>query len=205
VPSLVLDLRGNEGGADEVGAELLGYIVPRTVTIPASRTLLRYERVAADLLPYLDTWDRSFFDVTRRARPAGDGFYALEGEGGAVTLKPNGRGYAGKVYLLVDAGNSSATFLLARLLKQERLATLVGQETGGNLRGTNGGWIAFLRLPRSRIEVDVPLKGYFPMEAQPDGGLTPDAVVPVSVEDVARGVDPELEAARRLIAGGALP
>lgn len=205
VPSLVLDLRGNEGGADEVGAELLGYIVPRTVTVPARRTLLRYERVASDLLPYLDTWDRSFFDVTRTVKPAGDGFYALEGEGGAVTLKPNGRGYAGKVYLLVDAGNSSATFLLARLLKQERLATLVGQETGGNLRGTNGGWIAFLRLPRSRIEVDVPLKGYFPMEAQPDRGLTPDVVVPVSVEDVARGVDPELEAARRLIAGGALP
>jgi C-terminal processing protease CtpA/Prc len=158
-------------------------------------------RVAPDLRPYLDTWDKSFFDVTGRVTQKGDGFYALEGEGDAVTLKPNGRGYAGKVYLLVDAGNSSATFLLARLLKQERLATLVGQETGGNLRGTNGGWIAFLRLPRSRIEVDVPLKGYFPFDAQPDRGLTPDVVVPVSVEDVARGVDTELEAVRRMIAG----
>ena len=201
VPNLVLDLRGNEGGADEVGAELLGYLVPRKVTVPANQTLLRYVRVAPDLLPLLDTWDKSFFDVTGRVTPVGDGLYALKGEGGAVTLKPNGRGYGGKVYLLVDAGNSSATFLLARLLKQERLATLVGQETGGNLRGTNGGWIAFLRLPRSRIEVDVPLKAGFPLDPQPDRGLTPDVVVPVSVEDVARGVDAELEAVRRLIAG----
>ena len=201
VPNLVLDLRGNEGGADEVGAELVGYLVPRKVTVPANQTLLRYVRVAPDLLPHLDTWDKSFFDVTGRVTPGGNNFYALTGEGGAMTLKPNGRGYAGKVHLLVDAGDGSATFLLARLLKQERLATLVGQETGGNLRGTNGGWIAFLRLPRSRIAVDVPLKGYFPFDAQPDRGLTPDVVVPVSVEDVARGVDTELEAVRRMIAG----
>ena len=131
VPNLVLDLRGNEGGADEVGAELVGYLVPRKVTVPANRTLLRYERVGADLL-----------------------------------------------------------------------ATLVGQPTGGNLRGTNGGWIAFLRLPRSRIELDLPLKGYFPMDEQPDRGLVPDVVVPESVEDVVLGSDAPLEAVQRLIAAG---
>ena len=202
VPNLVLDLRGNEGGADEVGAELVGYLVPRKVTVPANRTLLRYERVGADLRPYVDSWDDSFFDVTGRVTPAGDGFYALKGEGGATTLEPNGRGYSGRTYVLVDAGNSSATFLLARLLAQERLATLVGQPTGGNLRGTNGGWIAFLRLPRSRIELDLPLKGYFPMDEQPDRGLVPDVVVPESVEDVVLGSDAPLEAVQRLIAAG---
>lgn len=31
--------------------------VPRKVTVPANRTLLRYQRVAPDLRPYVDTWD----------------------------------------------------------------------------------------------------------------------------------------------------
>jgi hypothetical protein len=54
------------------------------------------------------------------------------------------------------------------------LATLIGRETGGNRRGTNGGRVAFLKLPASGIEVDVPLVGYFPATPQSDRGIVPD-------------------------------
>ena len=48
---------------------------------------------------------------------------------------------------------------------------LVGQPTGGNQRGITGGAFFFLRLPNSKIEVDVPLIGQYPATEQPDGGL----------------------------------
>ncbi|MCS3810253.1 hypothetical protein FHY19_003321 [Xanthomonas arboricola] len=62
---------------------------------------------------------------------------------------------SGRVFVLTSADNSSATFEFARQLQRNGLATLVGQPTGGNLRGINGGAFFFLHLPNSHIEVDL--------------------------------------------------
>jgi hypothetical protein len=77
------------------------------------------------------------------------------------------------------------------------IGKLVGQATGGNLRGINGGAFFFLNLPNSRIEIDLPLIGQFPLEPQPDAGLTPDIEVPLRAQDIASGRDAELEAVRQ--------
>ena len=45
--------------------------------------------------------------------------------------------------VLVNAANSSATFQFAKLVKDNQLGTLVGQPTGGNQRGINGGAFFF--------------------------------------------------------------
>ncbi|MBC7805157.1 MAG: hypothetical protein H7145_03305 [Akkermansiaceae bacterium] len=47
--------------------------------------------------------------------------------------------FVGHLYVLVDSSNSSATFQFAKVIKQNNLGTLVGQPTGGNQRGINGG------------------------------------------------------------------
>jgi C-terminal processing protease CtpA/Prc len=104
------------------------------------------------------------------------------------------------VFVLIGAVNSSATFDFARAVRRAGVGTLVGQTTGGNLRGINGGAFFFLRLPNSRIEMDLPLVGQFPPTPQPDGGVAPDIAVPRTVEDVQRGVDAELAAALAAIA-----
>jgi hypothetical protein len=92
-----------------------------------------------------------------------------------------GKPFLGKVFVIVDSSNSSATFQFARLLKEKRLGKLVGGPTGGNLRGINGGAFFFLRLPKSEIEMDLPLIGTFPESARPDAGLDPDIfVAPIS-------------------------
>jgi hypothetical protein len=75
------------------------------------------------------------------------------------------------------------------------LGTLVGQTTGGNRRGINGGAFFFLRLPNSTIELDLPLVGQFPLDPQPDAGIEPDIAVRVTRADVANGRDVELDAA----------
>ncbi len=103
--------------------------------------------------------------------------------------------------MLIDASNSSATFQFARLVQEKKLGTLVGEPTGGNLRGINGGAFFFLRLPKSQIEMDLPLIATFPVSPQPDSGLTPDVTIVPILDDIVQGRDPELEKVAQLLEG----
>ena len=193
--NFIVDLRGNEGGID-AGNPILAHLVGRDLPLQQYERRVRYRKVPDDLTPYLDTWDPSFKDWGEKAVDLHDGFFRLtkydDDELGDV-IKPEGKRYAGKVWVLVDAANSSATFQFARTVQENHLATLVGEPTGGNLRGINGGAFFFLRLPNSKIEVDLPLIGTFPAKAEPDRGLQPDAEVKLKAEDIAAGRDRVLE------------
>jgi hypothetical protein len=150
---------------------------------------------------YLDTWDRSFRDWGADAVDDQDGFFRLadvnDGDESTLVLRQRGPRFTGKVVVLMDASNSSATFQFEETVKRCGLATLIGQPAGGNLRGINGGAFFFLRLPKSGIEVDLPLIGRFPTVKQPDGTLTPHVYIQRHPRDLVQGTDPELTAARR--------
>jgi C-terminal processing protease CtpA/Prc len=199
--ALVIDLRGNEGGTG-VGDSILARLTPRDLRLDGFRRLVRRRSVPERLRPYLDTWDRSFLDWGDQATGPRDGFYTLtryDDEPGASVVRASPRPFRGRTLVLVDASNSSATFEFAQAVRRSRLATLVGQTTGGNQRGINGGAFFFLRLPNSGIEVDLPLIGFYPPGERPDAGIVPDVAVEPSAEDVARGVDTELLAAMELL------
>jgi Peptidase family S41 len=193
---LIVDLRQNEGGLD-VGNVILSHLVTSDLRLPQYERRVRYRRAPTALRPYLDTWDTTFANLGADAVGPVGGFYRLDREAGSVlhAVAPH---FAGRVYVLVGAANSSATFQFALIAKQRRLATLVGQSTGGNRRGINGGAFFFLRLPNSGLEVDLPLIGTFPTTPQPDAGVAPDVVVTPNIGDIARGDDAELAAAQQL-------
>jgi hypothetical protein len=201
---LIIDLRANEGG-DSVGDRILAHLVDQNLPAEPVVRKTRYRKVPDDLRPLLETWDPAFYDWGDAAVDLGDGFYRLtkydNDTGGAVVeaLKPR---YAGRVWVLIGAVNSSATFEFAAAVQRHRLGTLVGQPTGGNQRGITGGAFFFLRLPRTGIEVDLPLIGQFPVSDRPlpDAGLEPDVYVQPRVEDIATGRDAELEEVLRRIA-----
>jgi hypothetical protein len=198
---LVVDVRGNEGGLD-VGDEIVKHLTTREVRRPTLVPRVRYRRVPAELAPYLDTWDPSFKDWGAAAVDSADGFFRLrrsasDDPGSAIV--PAAPTFAGRTWVLVGPTNSSATFQFAQLVQENRLGTLVGQPTGGNQRGINGGAFFFLRLPGSRIELDLPLIGTFPVDARPDAGIEPDIRVAATPSDIARGRDVELEAVRARI------
>jgi C-terminal processing protease CtpA/Prc len=201
VSHLIVDLRGNEGGLD-VGDVLLSRLIHEDLRLAQFKRLVRYRRVPDSLAPYLDTWDPSFKDWGDAAIEPAKGFFTLtkyddDARGNVIT--PASKPFRGRMTVLVDAANSSATFQFEQVLQQHKLATLVGQPTGGNQRGINGGAFFFLRLPKSGIEVDLPLIGRYPLEDSPDAGLQPDVYVKPRVEDIARGVDTELEKAKSLV------
>ena len=203
---LVIDLRGNEGGSD-VGDVIVSHLITAPVPRQVVTRLVRYRRVPDDLAPYLDTWDPTFKDWGSAAIDSTDRFYRLRRDadddlGGVIT--PSLPTFAGRVWVLVGATNSSATFEFAQTVRQNQLGTLVGQPTGGNQRGINGGAFFFLRLPRSAIELDLPLIGQFPDGDRPDAGLQPDILVVPTVNDIARGRDAELDAVRTQVRRHAL-
>mgnify|MGYP001764140290 CR=1 FL=1 len=202
---LIIDLRGNEGG-DAVGDRILAHLLARDARAEPVERRTRYRAVPAALRPHLDTWDPSFFDWGESAVDAGNGFYRLtkydDGDVGGAVIKPKAPRFTGRVWVLVGAVNSSATFEFASAVRRERVGTLVGQPTGGNQRGITGGAFFFLRLPRTGFEADLPLIGQFPVTAQPvpDAGIEPDVYVQPRVEDIAAGRDAELAAVMERIA-----
>jgi C-terminal processing protease CtpA/Prc len=205
VTGLVIDLRDNEGGLD-VGNTILAHLVASDLRVPQYERRVRYRRVSASLVPYLDTWDRSFLDWgDQAAGPDANGFYRLtrydDAPGGDV-IAPSGPRFTGRVLVLVGAVNSSATFQFAQIVQREKLGRLVGQPTGGNQRGINGGAFFFLRLPNSHLEADLPLIGRFPDRDMPDAGLVPDVPVTRTVQGIAQGRDEELDAALRVLRTG---
>jgi hypothetical protein len=200
---LIIDLRGNEGGND-CGNVILTRLIDRDLAPSINQRFVRYRRAPEALHPYLDTWDRSFLDWGDQAQPDPErpGFYVLTRPGDTVeaaAIRPAGRRFSGKVVVLCDASNSSATFGFAETVKDNGLATLLGTPTGGNRRGINGGAFFFLRLPASGIVVDLPLIASFPVTSQPDAAIAPDVFVPTTAEDIRAGRDAQMEAATRLI------
>lgn len=210
VPALILDIRGNEGGED-VGNEILAHLIDAPMSLSPMRRLVRYRRVPDNLVPYLETWDNGFRDWGASAvelaepwptAPREVTYLKLtryDDDSSGDVIRPHGKRFRGRVLVLIDATNSSATFQFAQTVQLHHLGTLIGQPTGGSQRGINGGAFFFLRLPKSGIELDLPLIGTFPPEPTPDAGVTPDVVVTRTAAAIAEGGDPELRAARVLL------
>ena len=192
--TLIVDLRGNEGGTDEVGRELLARIATAPIRVESLDRKLRYRKVPDGLLPHLTTWDPAFKDWGNSVMEVGDGFYRkIQNTAVDDQVKPAANAFGGDVYVLVGAANSSATFQFAEAAQRSGRAKLVGQTTGGNQNGINGGAFFFLKLPNSGIEIDLPLIGYFPLMPRPDRGIDPDIPVRPSVDAIVRGADAEME------------
>jgi Peptidase family S41 len=199
--AVILDVRQCEGGNDEVVTELLRYLAPKPFNRAPERQLWRVDHFDPSQLSFLDTWNPKLKTMTAAEfAPTSDGFFErLSDRAARVPVRPYPQAFTGKVYALCGPRNSSAAFQLLRELQTNHIATLVGQPTGGNRRGTTGGQFVMLRLPNTGFEVDVPLIAYSPIRAQPDQGLEPDEEVALTVEDLRAGHDPEMARVRELL------
>ncbi len=112
IQNLIIDIRGNEGGDDEVNLVLGKKLAKKQIEFPAFKELLRYENVSDEFRPYLNTWDKSFYNRSGQVIKQENGFYTWKKDRGNSIIKQNSKAFQGTTYLLVDAANSSATFFL---------------------------------------------------------------------------------------------
>ncbi len=196
---LVVDIRGCEGGLD-CGQEILKRFAQKDIAPPQIRRLVRYQKTPESLNPYLDTWDVRFKDWGAGVTKFDERFW-LHNLTQDQPITASNAPLAVPLVVLIGPQNSSATFQFAAHLKQEKLATLIGEPTGGNRRGINADAFFFTRLPASGLEFDLPLIGTFPIKAQPDSGIDPDIRVSLTAADIALGKDPVMERALAFLKG----
>lgn len=198
IPNLIIDIRLNEGGDGAIGGKILSHLLNKPYQFVSDQSTSAYERAPYKLAKYMDTWDFSFFDRTGQVEKITEGTAAekyrfLPNYKKLQTIEPVAKPYRGKTYILISAENSSATFQFALLSQQSAAATLVGQTTGGNQRGLNGGQLAWVVLPNSGVAVDIPLLAATYLATTPDASVNPDVPVLPSFEASAAGRDVEME------------
>ncbi|MEO1263428.1 MAG: S41 family peptidase [Bacteroidota bacterium] len=200
IKHLIIDIRKNNGGADEMLEELFGYLSKENSSFNREgRT--RYLEFPESLKPYVQTWGDNpwYFNLQPKKKKPTDGYYIFK-ENFTQKTDQSKMTFSGDVYLLTSAANTSLAFYTAYRFQKQEMGLSIGQETGGNLNDINGGQILFLRLPYSQIEIDFPVMGGFTIEPQPDMGVKPDIEIEYTIEDIIAGRDLEIETALKMIA-----
>lgn len=191
---LIMDIRGNEGG-DDCGNPLLRRLIDRPTQAINFVEKVRFETVPDVLAPHVSTWDEGFKSIGVGGRKLDDGFIERPARDTVPALLPSAKKLRVPVAALIGPANSSATFGFIYSARQTGRIKLFGRQTGGNLRGINGGGFFFTQLPQSGIEFDLPLVGYFAPTPQPDKGIDPDVLVAPTAQDIALGRDTAMDAA----------
>jgi hypothetical protein len=207
ITNLILDLRTNEGGSTDARNSLLKYILPKDFEAKEyeERPFYSFLEVPKKLIPFLNTWDESFFDPKSEKdyKKNEFGFYEEQSLGSKSNknfddFKINNNSFKGNTYLMTSPVNSSAAFEFAWVFKKYKAGKIIGEKTGGTKQGLNGGRFFFLRLPYSRIEIDLPFI-YQAHIGQLDEGISPDYSVTASQKGIYEGKDTQLDFVLKLI------
>lgn len=197
---LIIDVRGNEGGLTDVTDYLVNKLAKKDGEMVFRKPHLAYKKVNDNLRPYLSTWSKWFYNTSLWTKKLNDRYRTIKFSGNKPKrIKKNKKAFLGESYLLIDESNSSATFILAEICKKNNYATLVGTETGGTKQGITAGQIFFLTLPNTKIEVDIPLIGQYPMKTLADEGISPDVWVERTLEGYISNRDEQFDKVIELI------
>ncbi len=184
--ALVLDLRGNLGGRLLEAGLTLGAFIDGPWAVASVKGELAWRGVyAIEAGP-----GGTLRGVARLERPDGGILSELRL---ADPLR-----FEGPVVVVVGAENASAAEVVAGALAEAGRARVVGERTAGNVEAVR----AFELPDGSRVLVAIANLSTA-AEASLDGGVVPDVEARSTVRELARGVDPPVAEARRLL--GELP
>jgi carboxyl-terminal processing protease len=187
---LIIDLRGNIGGS--LGfARLASYLCPDRIPIGHSLTPTRLRRgYTRDTLPRVPMPRSTPEFIWALAR------FAVRDK--SVMLLTQGLGpqpFHGRVVMLVNEWTNSAAEMLASFAAENRLATIVGKKTAGNILG------AVNRPVGSSYWLRVPIFGWYTsngkcLEGQ---GVAPDVDADVDLVSLEEEVDQQIRTAAGLL------
>lgn len=151
---LILDLRGNGGGAVVNVQRLLSYLLSEPFNLYDSVSISR-AGFRKEFKPYL-----GFSALLGRMylNNRDDNTYYRRYSSQKPKNKPAGKyGYTGKLYILMDGGSYSATTFTISLLKNRERGIFVGTPPGGADWGSFAGRTYSAKLKHTKLKLNVPL------------------------------------------------
>ena len=187
IPNLIIDVRNNGGGVDDVLTKIYSYIAEEPVVSQG------YSKVnkqgGFECFKYvLNIPAEAEMFPNFKAEVGRDGFYQYpESE---IKVEPDSVvNYRGRVYVLTNENSASATTLFPALLVKNHRGVVVGRETRTAYHFMNALKFAEICLPNSKIVVRIPLVEIcfdtVVNQRIPFGrGVIPDYEVPLTLDEI---------------------
>jgi C-terminal processing protease CtpA/Prc len=195
--TLVLDLRNNGGGEDELGKLLLSYLVDKPFQY--------YDQLVINALAFPNFQK---YTAIPKAPPdsvermANGKYRALENSHPNLGLQqPSSPTFQGKVFILINAGCFSTTAEFLSVVHFRKRGTFIGEEAGGGYYGNTSGPVPALTLPHTKVVVYVPLVSYYLAVKgykAASHGVLPDQPIHYTIDELLAGKDKELALALEL-------
>ena len=156
--NLILDLRDNRGGSDELGLLLLSHLVPDSIT---EFTKMHLKTIDSDLLmKYGDLGPELYEKLLKLTQQVNDTTFLLQDEVTLEPFPPSKPTFMGNLYVLINGNTFSTATDVCSILYSKGLATFIGEETGGGYYGNTSGLITQVTLPNTGFQLRLPLVRY---------------------------------------------
>jgi C-terminal processing protease CtpA/Prc len=193
--ALIIDLRGNGGGEDELGQLLVSYLI--------NEPFKYYDDLVINSMSFsFAKYAKSMGKVPENmVEKRADGKVHAIGHPNWGIKQPSKPHFAGKVFILINGGSFSTTSEFLSQAHFHKLATFIGEESGGGYYGNSSGLMPLLTLPNTKLTLRVPLMTYYMAVSgykQASHGVIPDYPVEHTIADLIAGRDKDMELALKL-------
>jgi Peptidase family S41 len=198
--TLIVDLRGNGGGADMFGAMLVSYLTDKPFRYFDH---INVKTISPSFKEFSDWRPDREGDLKNgvQSNPKGGYLVTAKLHPGVAEQPPGKYPFTGKVVVLIDGGTFSTAADVCAVIHHLKRGEFIGDETGGGYYGNNSGMQTIVTLPNSKARVTVPMYEYWNAVPGYDGkrrGTKPDHVIETKVADLLRGFDQQLDRALKL-------
>ena len=201
VQNLIIDLRDNAGGSEDLVILLYGYIAKEAFQFFEGLYLKKKEY---NFLKEAGKKSDEFLVKIVRKEETDQG-YKIHNFFFMVPLykiyKPKKNAFSGKVFILINGNCFSAASEFATICHHLERAKFVGEETKGAYVGNSSGLTTFLNLPHTKMLASIPMFRYVMPVPQEDNhrGIIPDYKVEKNIDDIVEGKDTQLDFILNLI------